>query len=151
MTAPFVPVGVDHLVLWVRDLDAARAWYVDVLGCRPGYEYPEIGMTHVWYGPVLIGLWDADDPAAAASVPDGTGANLHHVALGFVGASMAQVRAHLARHGVEVLRDIRQTGSRGFGEAVYLRDPWDNLIELKAAAEFRAPTDVPASENDPAP
>ena len=53
MAPPFVPSGIDHLVIWVGDFEKARAWYQTILGCRPGYDYPDLAMTHVWYGPVL--------------------------------------------------------------------------------------------------
>ena len=48
MAPPFVPSGIDHLVIWVGDLEKALAWYQTILGCRPGYDYPDLAMTHVW-------------------------------------------------------------------------------------------------------
>ena len=140
MSVPFVPTGVDHFVLWIRDLDAARAWYRDVLGCRDAVEYPDIAMTHLWYGPVLIGLWDAEDPKASyATPPEAAGAGVHHIALAWTGATEGAVRAHLAHHGVEIEKEMRQTGGRGTGLALYFRDPWGNLIELKGPPEFVEP------------
>ena len=141
MSAPFTPVGIDHIVIWVRDLPRARDWYKTVLGCRDGFDYPDIAMTHLWYGPVLIGLWDADDPKAAYAAPKSNkGQNVHHIAFAWTGATEADVRAHLARHNVDITRAVRQTGSRGYGPALYFKDPWDNLIELKGPPDFRPPT-----------
>lgn len=132
MTAPFVPTGIDHIVIWVSDLQAAQRWYCEVMGCRPGYDYSDIAMVHLWHGPVLVGLWDANDPRAAyAADARGQGENVHHVAFGWQGTTEAAVRAHLATHDVEVIRETRQVGARGFGLALYFRDPWGNLIELK--------------------
>lgn len=143
MTAPFVPSGIDHIVIWVGDLEEASAWYQTVLGCRPGYDYPEIAMTHVWYGPVLIGLWDIKDPRAAYATPaEPRGENIHHIAFAWHGAAEDDVRKHLQDHGVEVLKHLRQVGSRGFGLALYFNDPWGNLIELKGPPDYQTPTDL---------
>lgn len=136
MSPPFIPTGVDHLVLWVSDLDAASQWYQRIVGCRPGFEYREIGMVHLWHGPVLIGLWDDTDPGAAYAAGDKMkGENVHHIALGWQGASEESVRRHLADNQVEIVRERRQVGARGYGLALYFRDPWGNLIELKGPPE----------------
>ncbi|MEO0386408.1 MAG: VOC family protein [Pseudomonadota bacterium] len=145
---PFVPAGIDHLVIWVGNLEAASTWYQDVLGCRPAYAYPEIAMVHLWHGPVLIGLWDAGDPRAAYAAPATAGGqNVHHIAFSWQGASETVVRDHLRRNGVELIRAARQVGSRGFGLALYFRDPWGNLIELKGPPTYQPPE--PASCGDP--
>ncbi len=130
MTAPFQPAGVDHVVLWVDDLPAARAFYEDVLGAVHAWDFPEIGMTHLWFGPVIIGLWDRADPGAAHAVPP-RGTNMDHVALAIGAVEPEVLRAHLAAHGVAVEMELVQTGARGHGRAVYVRDPSGNRIELK--------------------
>ena len=136
MTGPIVPLGLDHVVLWVRDLPRAVAWYSDVLGCRPGHRYHEIGMEHLWFGAILIGLWDADDPRAAHALPAVRGGtNVDHLGLAVGPFEPDALRAHLARHGVAVEREVRQTGARGYGHSVYIRDPWGNRIELKGPPE----------------
>lgn len=135
MTAPFAPLGLDHAVLWVRDLPRAVAWYADVLGCRPGFRYHAIGMEHLWFGAILIGLWDADHPEAAAK--RGTpGTNVDHLALAVGPFDPATLRAHLAAHGVSIEKELRQGGARGLGHAVYIRDPWGNRLELKGPPDY---------------
>ena len=132
MTLPFRPVGLDHVVLWVRDLPRAVAWYVDVLGCEPGFAYHDIGMEHVWFGAILIGLWDADDPRAAYARPNvAGGANMDHLGLAVGPFEPEALRAHLQAFDVAVEMEADQTGARGFGHAVYIRDPWGNRLELK--------------------
>ena len=128
---PFRPVGLDHVVLWIRDLPRAVAWYRDVLGCEPGFRYHEIGMEHLWFGSILIGLWDADDPRAAGSLPAAPGTNVDHLGLATGPFDHAAMLAHLGAHGVAVEDDFDQTGARGYGRSVYLRDPWGNRLELK--------------------
>ncbi len=128
---PFRPLGLDHVVLWIHDLPRAVAWYRDVLGCEPGFRYHEIGMEHVWFGTVLLGLWDADDPRAASSLPEVPGTNVDHLALAIGPFEPDALRAHLAAHGVAVDWETHQTGARGYGHSVYLHDPWGNKFELK--------------------
>ena len=131
-TPPFAPLGLDHVVMWVRDLPLARQWYIDVLGCEPGFEYPDIAMTHLWFGSILIGLWDADDPRAAYARPkiDG-GTNVDHLGLAVGPFDLPTLRRHLADHGTPIEKEVQQIGARGFGQSVYFRDPWGNRIELK--------------------
>jgi extradiol dioxygenase family protein len=56
-----------HLSLPVRDLDEARAFYVEVLGCAPGRVRD--GWADVWFYPSgnAIELKSYADPAAALS------------------------------------------------------------------------------------
>ncbi|WP_308917497.1 VOC family protein [Jannaschia sp. LMIT008] len=139
MPPPFRPLGLDHVVLWVRDLPRAVAWYRDVLGCEPGFRYHDIGMEHLWFGTILIGLWDRDDPRARPAADGAGGTNVDHLGLAVGPFDLDVLLAHLDAHGVAVERTFRQTGARGFGRSVYLRDPWGNRIELKGPTEYRGP------------
>lgn len=135
-TPPFAPLGLDHVVLWVRDLPRAVAWYRAVLGCRPGFRYPAIGMEHLWFGAILIGLWDADDPRAAYALPDRAGTNVDHLGLAVGPFDPGAMRAHLVAHGVAIEKELRQGGARGIGHAVYFRDPWGNRLEVKGPPDY---------------
>lgn len=128
---PFRPLGLDHAVLWVRGLDAAVRWYTDVLGCEPAEAYPDLAMTHLWFGAIRLGLWDADDPRAAYAAPERPGTNVDHLALAVGPFDAAALRAHLARHDVAIERVVEQVGARGWGRSVYIRDPWGNRLEIK--------------------
>ncbi|MBM2577229.1 VOC family protein [Jannaschia sp. Os4] len=132
MPNPIRPLGLDHAVLWVRDLPRAVAWYRDVLGCVPAFDYPEIGMAHLWFGGIILGLWDADDPRAAYALPKVRGGtNVDHLALAVGPFERGALMAHLAAHGVPVHKEEVQVGARGVGRAVYIHDPWGNRLELK--------------------
>ena len=37
--------GIDTVILRVRDIEAARAWYADLLGCRESYGDPAAGIV----------------------------------------------------------------------------------------------------------
>ncbi|KIT14270.1 VOC family protein [Jannaschia aquimarina] len=131
MAPPFRPLGLDHAVLWVRDLAAAERWYRDVLGCEPAARYDEIAMVHLWFGAIRLGLWDASDPRAAYAAPETPGTNVDHLALAVGPFDADALRTHLAAHDVAIEREVHQVGARGMGHAIYIRDPWGNRLELK--------------------
>ena len=119
MTVAFVPSGIDHILIWVGYLEKAREWYQTFLGCRPGYDYPDLAMTHLWYDTVLIGLWDVKDPRSSyARPPSKEGENMHHIAFAWLCAAEADVYRHLQAHGIKILKHLHKVGSRGFGLAV---------------------------------
>ncbi|MCG6904316.1 MAG: VOC family protein [Rhodobacter sp.] len=136
MNHPILPVGVDHVVFLVADLDRACAFYRDVLNCRPGFAYPDLGMRQVWFGAALIVLWDVTHPGAAAAVPPVAGGrNVDHVCLACGPIDHAALRAHLAALGVAIEREANHGGARGMGASFYIRDPDGNRIELKGPPE----------------
>ena len=67
---------------------------------------------------------------------------MHHIAFAWLGAAEADVCRHLQAHGIKILKQLRQVGSRGFGLAVYFKDPWGNLIELKGPADYQNASDL---------
>ncbi|MGR3501499.1 VOC family protein [Pseudaestuariivita sp.] len=132
---PFQPLGLDHVVLLVDDLAAARRWYIEVLGCTPHADYHEIAMEHLWFGAILVGLWDMSDPRAAYAKPEVAGGrNVDHLGLAVGPFDPEAMRAHLSAHGVAIEKEVTQSGARGIGHSVYIRDPFGNRIELKGPA-----------------
>jgi catechol 2,3-dioxygenase-like lactoylglutathione lyase family enzyme len=55
-TALFVPLGLDHVVLRVRDQEASRRFYMDVLGCTLDHVNEPIRLIHLRFGDALIDL-----------------------------------------------------------------------------------------------
>jgi catechol 2,3-dioxygenase-like lactoylglutathione lyase family enzyme len=134
---PFSLVGIDHVVFLVDDLDRAVRWYAKVLGCQPGYSYPTLGMEQVWCGAALIVLWDITHPGAAGAIPPVPGGrNVDHICIALSPFAEADMRAHLAVHGVEIEREALHGGARGMGNSFYVRDPWGNKLELKGPAVY---------------
>ena len=115
--------GLDHIVLNVADAERSVRWYCDRLGLQ-AERYEE---------------WKAGDaPFVSVRVDEGTiidlfetqrsGENLNHFALWITG----DTEAILASPDVEVVRRSPQVfGARGWGSAVYVRDPDGNEIELR--------------------
>lgn len=129
---PFYMVGIDHVVFLVDDLARATEWYGRVLGCEPGYSYPDLGMEQVWCGAALIVLWDITHPGAARAVPKVRGGqNVHHVCIALSPFDIDAMRDHLAAHDVEIEQEAFHGGARGMGNSFYVLDPWGNRLELK--------------------
>ena len=136
-TPPFSLVGIDHVVFLVDDMEKAMGWYADVLGCQPGYSYPNIGMEQVWCGSALIVLWDVTHPGAANAVPPVAGGrNVDHVCIALSPFAHDAMRAHLRAHNVEIVQEAFHGGARGMGNSFYVRDPFGNKLELKGPAVY---------------
>ena len=134
---PFTLTGIDHVVFLVDDMPRAVRFYAEVLGCQPGYSYPALGMEQVWAGSALIVLWDITHPGAAGAVPPVAGGrNVDHVCIATSPFDPADLRAHLAAHGVQIEREAVHGGARGVGHSTYIRDPFGNKLEIKGPAEY---------------
>ena len=124
--------GIDHVVLVVRDLERALAFYRDVLGCRVLRVTP---FPSVAVGPhQMLNLHQAGTPVTPEAVNPQVGSH----DLCFVAAApIAEVLARLAAHGVPVeIGPVPRMGGRGvMGTSVYFRDPDGNLLEIMAYPE----------------
>jgi catechol 2,3-dioxygenase-like lactoylglutathione lyase family enzyme len=133
-----------HFSIRTTDLDASRAFYVDVLGIKEGFR-PPFDFPGVWlyqggdeadFGVVhLIGI-DANNPSGLVAYlgdksPDsltGSGSVDH---LAFLATDLADVRRRLARAGVESRE--RTVPSLGLHQ-VFIEDPSGVTIELNFPA-----------------
>jgi lactoylglutathione lyase len=132
---------IDHVALWVDDLERMRSFYVERLGGTSGarYENPRTGF-HSYFvrfaGGARIELMSA---GRSATRPGGDGAvpprtqGYSHVAF-VVGARSAvdEAVARLEAIGVPIRGRPRVTGD-GYYEAV-IEDPEGNSVELVAEA-----------------
>ena len=133
MGAPhFAIVGIDHLVLRVRDPAAALEFYCGTLGCTVEREQKALGLTQLRAGRSLIDLVTADGPLGARTAAGG-GANLEHFCLSIAPFEERALRAHLAARGIAAGETAARYGAEGEGPSLYLEDPEGNRIELKAA------------------
>jgi glyoxylase I family protein len=136
VSAPIRLAGLDHVVLRVADTAAVTAFYRDVVGCSVDWDRPEFGLVHLRAGASLIDLVSLDGPLGrrGGAGPGVEGRNVDHICLAVEGFDEAAIRAHLARHGVEVVEAGPRYGARGEGPSLYVRDPEGNTIELKGVS-----------------
>lgn len=134
---PFTLVGLDHVVFLVDDMEVAMDFYMKVVGCVPGYSYPQLGMEQVWCGAALIVLWDTTHPGAKSAVPPVKGGrNVDHVCIALSPFDHDAMRAHLKRNNVTIDREAMHGGARGMGNSFYVFDPFGNKLELKGPAVY---------------
>ena len=131
------PVGLDHLVLRVREPERMTAFYRDVLGCPVDRAREDLGLWHLRAGRAFIDLVSVDGELgrAGGAAAGREGRNLDHLCLRVEPFDEAAIRAHLAAHGVAVGETVRRYGAEGEGPSMYLSDPEGNVVELKGPPE----------------
>jgi catechol 2,3-dioxygenase-like lactoylglutathione lyase family enzyme len=140
MSPPAI-LGLDHVVLRVTDLDRARNFYCDVLGCRVEVFQKKIGLLQLRAGDSLIDLVPVDGQLGrmGGAAPGTEGRNMDHFCLRVRPFDAAAIMAHLSAHGVDPGKVEQRYGAEGMGPSIYLRDPDGNVVELKGPATSKAP------------
>jgi len=132
--------GIDHVVLRVRDIDAMRRFYCEVLGATHVAYRPEFGMSHLRIGASLIDLVEVNGPQgkAGGAAPGLEGRNMDHFCLRVEPFDQDAIVAHLKRHRVAVGEIRTRFGAEGNGVSIYLADPEGNTVELKGPSDGKA-------------
>ena len=131
---PFDVQRLDHVVLRVRDMDRAEAFYREVLGCEVARRRDDLGLRHLRAGASMIDLISVDGTLGArGGIGAGAeGRNLDHLCLRIEPFDEAAIVAHLAAHGLAPHGPARPNfGAEGEGLSLYFDDPDGNTIELK--------------------
>jgi catechol 2,3-dioxygenase-like lactoylglutathione lyase family enzyme len=124
MTVPFTPLGLDHIVLRVRDQAASQRFYIDTLGCTLDHVNEPISLVQLRFGEHLIDLL----PATA----DESRGGLDHFCLSIRCDDLGKAADALRRRGVTLDSDVvGRRGAYGHGPSIYIRDPDGYRIELK--------------------
>jgi glyoxylase I family protein len=122
----FEPLGLDHVVLRVRDQAASERFYVDVLGCTVDHVNTRISLVQLRFGEALIDLLPAEGP------PPAEGRGMDHVCLSIRCDDLQAVAASLRARGVTLDSDVvTRRGAWGDGPSLYIRDPDGYRLELK--------------------
>ena len=133
---PFALEGIDHVVLLVDDMAAARAFYLEVIGCTIDNALPRYGMLQLRAGAALLDLVDiSGEPGAWARPPVEGGRNMDHVCIATGAWDEDEMRAWLAARGVPIIEEGVNNGARGESLSFYVRDPAGNVIELTGPPE----------------
>ena len=110
--------GIDHVVLWVSDLERSKRFYIDLLGMKVHHESD--WQSFLWSGgEQQVALFEQRDGS-----PVKTGAELNHMALRVEPASYEDVQARLEQEGIEV------SGRPGNPECIYFHDPDGHRLQL---------------------
>jgi catechol 2,3-dioxygenase-like lactoylglutathione lyase family enzyme len=122
-TPGFTPLGLDHVVLRVRDQGASQQFYIDVLGCTLERINAPLSLVHLRFGDQLIDLLPGNG--------DG-GTGMDHVCLSIRCDDLHTVAEALTARGVKLEGEVRDRfGAWGNGPSLYFRDPDGYRIELK--------------------
>lgn len=115
-----------EVALYARDLDAAEAFYGEVLGLERIAAVPG---RHVFFrcGARVVLVFHPDATRASTELPPHGAEGAGHVAFAARDDELPGWRAQLARHGVAVEAEVEWP--RG-GRSLYFRDPAGNSLEL---------------------
>jgi len=129
--------GLDHVVLRVSDLERAKAFYRDVLGCTEDKWQPDLGLMQMRAGAALIDLVDLNGKLGkkGGAAAGAEARNMDHFCIQLAEFDEPALRAHLGKHGIEVDEAGRRYGAEGYGPSLYIRDPDGNSVELKGPPE----------------
>ncbi|MBM4384347.1 MAG: VOC family protein [Deltaproteobacteria bacterium] len=134
---PLRILGLDHVVLRVRNLDAALRFYRDSLGCAIERRIDALGLVQLRAGASLIDLVPIDSPLgkAGGGTPAPDGKNVDHICLRIDAFDADALAAHLRAHGIDPGEVGTRYGAEGNGPSMYVRDPDGNVVELKGPAD----------------
>jgi glyoxylase I family protein len=121
---PFKLIGLDHLLLHVRGMAEAEAFYEGVLGCTVQARLPQYAMLELSAGVTLVDIVDPNGAWALEGIQPGR--NLDHFALATGPWDEAAMRDWLAAHDIVIEEERAEDGELSF----YVRDPSGNLVEL---------------------
>lgn len=118
-------IGIDHIVLCVRDVEKARIFYEDVLGMDSREERP--GKWALHFGTQKISLQDeAELPEIARGTVPGSG----NFCLLAADPIEVLVERLVTREIEIVAGPADRLGAMGTIRSVYFRDPDGNLVEV---------------------
>ena len=129
----FALLGLDHIVLRVRELQPMLRFYVDTLGGTLEREQSDIGLYQVRAGRSLIDLVPVHSPLGreGGAAPTTEGHNLDHFCLRVEPFDAEAIQAWLAACGIAAGAAESRYGADGDGPSIYLNDLEGNRVELK--------------------
>lgn len=126
------PEAVLETILYAQDLDAAEAFYRDVLGLEPVSKQPGRQVFYRLERQMLL-IFNPDAtveppaPDAVLPVPPHGAKGQGHVCFAASADEISLWRAHLEAKGVAIEADFEWPGG---GRSIYFRDPAGNALEF---------------------
>ena len=120
---PFAVERIDHVEVFVRDLEAAAQWYADVLGLREVTRWDPYPIM-IGAGGTMLALFQADGPRPA--VPEPRTPHWRRVAFRTDAAGFKAAQEHLASQGVAFEGPVDH--ERAW--SIYFTDPDGNTLEI---------------------
>lgn len=132
------PDAILETALYVDDLDAAHAFYADVIGLSEVLHVPG---RHRFYGcgPGMLLLFNSEATQVASGpfpVPTHGATGEGHMCFRVSSAALSDWRAHFEAQGIAVEADFEwPTGAR----SIYVRDPAENSVEFSEPKLWNRP------------
>ena len=130
MTTPANPIAagtrIGHVHLKVSDVERSLAFYCGVLGFELQQRYgPQAAFISAggYHHHIGLNTWESE---GGSPPPDGTTGLFHLAILYPERADLADALKRLAAHGIQ----LDGASDHGVSEALYLRDPDENGVEL---------------------
>ena len=126
-------LGIDHVVIRVKDVPIMVAFYRDVLGCAEERMKSDIGLYQMRAGSALIDLVDVNGTLGkkGGAAPGSEAHNMDHFCVRVEPFDEAAIRVHLTTHGIQAPEAGLRYGADGTGVSIYIQDPEGNTVELK--------------------
>ena len=129
------PLGLDHVVIRVADLDRSMKFYCDILGCQIILRREDLGLYHLQAGQAQIDLVVLDGVLGQKfNLPNPDRPNLDHFCLRIEPFDTLALVDYLASHDLKISEVANRFGAEGYGPSLYVEDPDGNKVELKGAA-----------------
>ncbi|HYG26172.1 MAG TPA: VOC family protein [Caulobacteraceae bacterium] len=124
---------IDHVVLRVRDPEAMRAFYCEVLGCTVAKVQERIGLVQLQAGRSMIDLVDVNGVLGkmGGAAPGKEARNMDHFCLRVEPFDGEAILSFLKDHGIDGGEVVPRFGAEGDGPSIYITDPEGNAVELK--------------------
>ena len=125
-----------HLAFPVHDLDAARAFYGDLLGCPEGRSSAD-WIDFDFYGHQIVAHLAPEQGDRASNPVDGHDVPVPHFGLVLDIQRWRVLAERLTAAGVEFAIEptVRFAGQPGEQATMFFRDPSGNALEIKAMAD----------------
>jgi len=130
-----------HLAFPVRDLESTRAFYIDLLGCRPGRSSAR-WLDLDFYGHQIVAHLVDDGRGGAPTNPvDGDAVPVPHFGAVLEWSAWEALHARLSAAGVafRIAPRVRFRGQVGEQGTFFVLDPSGNALEFKT---FRDPAQL---------